>query len=74
MQIITFTRNASTIAACAKALARGERTPRGSPYVTTASMRRFGQPIADTTSLRSRKSCFAAILLNRAAIGGAYKV
>ena len=58
-----------------KLLREVERSPPGLSCLARTSMKRFGQPFGVTIRLRSRKSCgFAATLLDRAAIGGAYKV
>ena len=75
MQTITFTRNTTRLRLVLKLLREVERSPPGRSCLAKTSMKRFGQPIGSTIRPPSRKTCcFDATLLNRAAIGGEYKV
>ena len=75
MQTITFTCNTTRAAACAKALARSGAQSAG-PLLSGEDFDEAvwaAYRLNDKTPSR-RTCCFDATLLNRAAIGGAYKV
>ena len=75
MQTITFTRNTTRAAACAKALARsGAQSPGpllSGEHIDEAAWAAYR--LNDKTPSR-KTCCFDATLLNRSAIGGVCKV